>query len=250
MLSLCTVALLFLLNSGVSFAAAPSSVVSAKKTVATSAGKRTVNLVYINLNDKTLEVKPLLAKDKIGSTESLDSMAKRAGAYAAINGTFFNAYDKGSYKTAHGEIVINYEQKNEGWTGASICFDEENTPTIYSSRSLPRNGEYKHVTSAGPTLLKDGKIVVNPLAEGMKDPKITKLSGQRSFIGYTKDKKLVMGTVPNVTVGQLAEVCKALGLDGAMNMDGGASSGLYYNGKYLTKPGRALSNALIVVTKK
>lgn len=31
-----------------------------------------------------------------------------------------------------------------------------------------------------------------------------------------------------------------------MNLDGGASSGLYYNGKYLTAPGRKISNALIV----
>jgi hypothetical protein len=31
-----------------------------------------------------------------------------------------------------------------------------------------------------------------------------------------------------------------------MSLDGGASSGLYYNGQYLTHPGRNLSNALVV----
>lgn len=242
-------ALLFLWNGSASFvsAAAPASIVSSKKVMATSAGKRTVTLVYVNLNDKNLEVKPLLAKDKIGSTESLDSMAKRAGAYAAMNGTFFNAYTD---KKAHGEIVINYEEKNEGWSGASIGFTEDNTPVIMFSGSLPRDRTYKHIISAGPTLMKGGKVTVNPQAEKMNDPKITKLSGQRSFIGYTKDKKLVMGTVPNVTVAQLAQICKALGLEAAMNMDGGASSGLYYNGKYLTKPGRLLSNALVIVPRK
>jgi len=34
-----------------------------------------------------------------------------------------------------------------------------------------------------------------------------------------------------------------------MNIDGGASSGLYYKGKMLTTPGRDLSNALVVVHK-
>jgi exopolysaccharide biosynthesis protein len=32
----------------------------------------------------------------------------------------------------------------------------------------------------------------------------------------------------------------------AMNLDGGASSGLYYYGKYITQPGRDISNALLV----
>lgn len=32
-----------------------------------------------------------------------------------------------------------------------------------------------------------------------------------------------------------------------MNLDGGASSGLYYSGKYLTAPGRSLSNCLVVI---
>ncbi|MCC3377899.1 hypothetical protein LKX83_33190, partial [Cohnella sp. REN36] len=74
------------------------------------------------------------------STESLDSMAKRTGAYAAINGTFFNAYTD---KRAHGEIVINYEEKNEGWSGASIGFMEDGTPAIMFSGALPRDNTYK-----------------------------------------------------------------------------------------------------------
>lgn len=39
---------------------------------------------------------------------------------------------------------------------------------------------------------------------------------------------------------------KKAGAYQAMNLDGGASSGLYYNGKYLTTPGRKISNALVV----
>lgn len=98
--------------------------------------------------------------------------------------------------------------------------------------------------------MQDGKIVVNPLAEGMTDPKLTTLSGQRSFIGYTPDNHLLMGTVPNVTLPQLAEICQAMGMTAAMNLDGGASSGLYAHGKLLTRPGRELSNAIVVATRK
>ena len=35
-----------------------------------------------------------------------------------------------------------------------------------------------------------------------------------------------------------------------MNLDGGASSGLYYNGEYITRTGRQISNALIVSKMK
>lgn len=232
-------------------AAETASVVATGKTVSFSGGKREVKLVYVNLSDTKLDVLPVLAGNKLGSTESLESMAKRTGAYAAINGSFFNSFDKGSYKKAHGEIIINHQEVNEGWTGASIGFTETNTPVIGSSRSFKTvDASFKHMTSAGPTLLQGGKIVLNAKAEGMNDPKITTQSSQRSFIGYTKTNRLMLGTVPNVTTAQLAQICKELGLEAALNMDGGASSGLYANGKYLTKPGRLLSNALVIIPKK
>jgi hypothetical protein len=42
---------------------------------------------------------------------------------------------------------------------------------------------------------------------------------------------------------------KNLGLRDALNLDGGASTGLYYNGEYVTAPGRLLSNCLAVIIK-
>jgi len=47
----------------------------------------------------------------------------------------------------------------------------------------------------------------------------------------------------------LATIMQKLGAYNAMNIDGGASSGLYYKGKLLTIPGRDLSNALVVIRK-
>jgi exopolysaccharide biosynthesis protein len=225
------------------------SVMAGSKKVSTSAGSRTVQFVTINLNDPRLEVRPVLARDELGRTESLAGMAKRTGALAAINGTFFMAYNKGDYKPPWGLIVIDYEKKHDGVSGSSIGFNGNALPVIDHSSRFDANS-FQHVTSAGPTLVKDGKIVVNPVAEGMNDPKLTKASGQRSFIGYTANNQLVMGTVPNVTLAQLAGICQSMGLVAAMNLDGGASSGLYAHGKLLTAPGRELSNALVVVPRK
>lgn len=41
-----------------------------------------------------------------------------------------------------------------------------------------------------------------------------------------------------------------MGLTDAVNLDGGASSGLYFKDKYLTSPGRKLSNALVITKSK
>jgi hypothetical protein len=60
--------------------------------VYTSSGTFNVNYVTVDLADPQLEIKPVIANDQIGSVESLASMASRSGAYAAINGTFFNSY--------------------------------------------------------------------------------------------------------------------------------------------------------------
>ena len=111
---------------------------------------------------------------------------------------------------------------------------------------------WREVTSsigAGPTLIKNGVITADGLAEGFFEDKILTNRGQRSFIGVTKDNKLLMGVVPSVTVKELAEICKGLGLFQAMNLDGGASSGLIYKDQIVHTPGRLLSNAIVVAKK-
>ncbi|MFP3392717.1 phosphodiester glycosidase family protein [Brevibacillus sp. SIMBA_076] len=225
------------------------SISTMSQTFTTSSGKRTAQIVRINLNDSRLEVRPVLAFNEIGKTQSLQEMAKQNNALAAINGTFFMAYNKEDPKPPWGMIVIDFEKKNEKTSGSSIGFNGNLRPVIMTSRNMNENS-FEQITSAGPTLVQDGKVVVDPLGEGMQDPKLTTLSAQRSFIGYTADNQLVMGTVPNVTLNQLAVICQSMGLQAAMNLDGGASSGLYAKGKLLTRPGRNLSNTLIVVQRK
>lgn len=98
----------------------------------------------------------------------------------------------------------------------------------------------------GPTLLTDGSITYDPVSEGFRHPKILTLSGARSAVGITRDNQLLLVTCRNATVRQMASVMRELGAHHAMNLDGGASSGLWVRGKYLTRPGREISNALLV----
>jgi hypothetical protein len=89
-------------------------------------------------------------------------------------------------------------------------------------------------------------VDVDFVRDGFDDPKLTSQANRRSFVGVDAEGRLVMGTMDGVTVQQEAEAAVALGLREAMNLDGGASSALYADGTVLTKPGRDLSNVLVV----
>ena len=98
----------------------------------------------------------------------------------------------------------------------------------------------------GPRLVTNGAISVDPVAEGFTSYKILSSPGARSAIGILPNRQLVFVTTAGATVQQLASVMKQLGAVDAMNSDGGASSGLYVNGSYITTPGRDIAVALLV----
>lgn len=340
---------LFNFFTGLEKAQASNGVWSDYREVQISSGIKPVKLVHADLSDPGIEVRPVVANDTVGTTEELASMAGRAGAVAAINGTFFNAY---SDMLPHGTIEAGGQHLHLGGNGTTVGFTGDNrvvfrrlkpeiTGGINGSRDWPNNWyawgfnhpytdpsaieiytpafgstikppysaavvvEYgkvarigsgpvaipengyvigfgpavrgdaakfkvgdsvsyrlsftddtgapvewsgvRNALSAGPLLVSGGEIALDFGKDGMDDPKITSASGARSFIGVDGGGILVMGTVPAATVWELAQVAKGLGLVEAMNLDGGASSGLYFNGEYLTAPGRKLSNCLAIV---
>ena len=98
---------------------------------------------------------------------------------------------------------------------------------------------------AGPRLIRDGQVSLNPKAEGFADPKILTSSAARSGIAIMQDGSVLLATVHGATMGQWAAIMKAMGAKQAMNLDGGASSAMYASGKMLTPAGRLLSNTLI-----
>ncbi|HHX41978.1 MAG TPA: phosphodiester glycosidase family protein [Armatimonadetes bacterium] len=100
----------------------------------------------------------------------------------------------------------------------------------------------------GPRLVAEGRVAYDPKAEGFNDPKILSLAGARSAVGIRRDGTLLLVTC-SATVRQLADIMKALGAYDAMNLDGGASSGLWVQGKYLVRPGRNISNAILILKR-
>ena len=85
---------------------------------------------------------------------------------------------------------------------------------------------------------------MNYLIDWELDEKQTKTKSIRNAIGY-KDNKLYLVVAFNATVPDLANIMQAIGVEYALNLDGGYSSAMIYNGEYMVGPGRNIPNAIL-----
>ncbi|MNC26170.1 hypothetical protein D3C76_64590 [compost metagenome] len=240
--------------SGALIPATSPAVVSSRNTYKVGGRSFAVQMVTVPLLHPAVKLDVVLAGNTVGKTEALGSIAKRSGAAAAINGTFFDAYTDGAYKAPYGYIISGGKMlKNSPGDKRTVFAYDDNllAELIPGSEFMEHfnSGAVTGAIQAGPRLLVDGKVALNVAAEGFRDPKILTGGGSRSALGLTKDHKLILLTSGGATIPQLAQIMKQAGAYQAMNLDGGASSGLFYGGHYLTTPGRLISNALVVKTK-
>lgn len=242
--------------SGKSITAANSKpIVSARKSFKVGSRTFSAQTVTISLLHPNVVLDVALAGNQVGKVEDLRSIAKRNNAVVAMNGTFFDAYTSGSYKAPYGYIVGKGKLLKDSPADRRtvFTFDSNNLAQLVPGLSFKEHflqGKSTGAVQAGPRLLVNGKVALDVKKEGFKDPKILTGGGARSALGITKDHKLILLTTGGATIPQLAEMMKQAGAYQAMNLDGGASSGLYYNGSYLTAPGRQISNAIIVKLSK
>jgi exopolysaccharide biosynthesis protein len=221
----------------------------------------------------TVRIKVGLGRNQVGLTEPLASMAKRHRALVGINGSYFQAYNSGAHKPPVMTLITNGQPVFTGNIGTTLGFTARNEARMdratvvlgalngasYSYRDGISNGDHADAATAfwprvqeavgcGPRLVTDGRIALDMSGEKFTDRKVLVLSTARSAVGLTRDRRLLLVTTSG-TIPQLAGIMKALGAYQAMNLDGGASSGLWVRGHYLRSPGRNLSNCLLVLPR-
>ncbi|MCK9361296.1 phosphodiester glycosidase family protein [Patescibacteria group bacterium] len=97
-----------------------------------------------------------------------------------------------------------------------------------------------------PSLVENGTIIVESeerLAE--TNPTVKSIRGSLGF----NDRFVYLVIVRNANVTDLAYVMLALGATSALNLDGGGSAALWYEGAYTFGPGRSLPNAILFKQK-
>lgn len=222
----------------------------AKKTLNTGGKNLSVNVVSVNLLAPNTSLHVELAKNTLGSVGSLAAIAKAHNAQVAINGNYFDAYSSSSYRTVYNGLVMNGERVKVFDAKFSVFYvlKDGNVGILPGAKfmELLNEGNVQEAIQVGPRLVTNGALTIDPIAEGFSSHKILSSPGARSAIGILPNRQLVFVTTAGATVQQLASVMKQLGAVDAMNSDGGASSGLYANGKYITTPGRDIAVGLLV----
>ncbi len=200
-----------------------------------------VHVVKIKLGSD-VEVRPAVAS---GVCESFKDMMRRLKPYAAINGTFYDT----DYRPL-GDVVIGGKLVNRGHYRNAVAYKKTGEVHFLhvSKGRIPWHG-YRAGLAAGPRLVHDGKIALDPVADGFGRRSLT-LSSYRSGVGRTKDGYLLLVTTKQpMTLQEFAKVMYGLGSVEAMNLDGGGACGLYHKGKVVVSPYLQMTNVLLIYKK-
>lgn len=194
-------------------------------------------------------------------TNPLLTYISRRSAVAGMHGTYFCPADyagcsgqTGSYLypvyNSFSRVMIN-NARIKYTTEPMIAIDSNRVPHYYhQAKDFVNQATFEAsvglpllaAISNGPALVENG---VNVVAATKLDTKQATVKSFRGLLGW-KGTTYSLVIVHNATVTDAAAVATALGLENAINLDGGGSAAMYTNGRYVIGPGRNLPNALVI----
>lgn len=211
----------------------------------------TITLKEYRENDTTIYVADVVVSDiaylktafangKYGKniTAKTSSTAKNVNAILAINGDYYGVQESG-YVLRNGVIYRQTVAKNRQdlviYKDGSFEIINE---TDISATELLENGAY-NILSFGPGLVENGEISVNENTEVAK----AMADNPRTAIGVIDDLHYVFivsdgrtNESEGLSLYELANFMKNLGVKTGYNLDGGGSSSMYFNGNLINKP--------------
>ena len=206
-------------------------------------------------------IRPAIALDGL---EKLETLAQQEGAIAAINGGFFDPNNQltTSYVTRDGEVVLDPRDNiglmenlnvaiyidrilNRSEFRRYQCSTEDERQTNYvitpHDQLTPFHCELVDALGAGPALLPQFRAEDEAFVDEIngRDALGSNYPNARSAIGIAPDGTVVLAMAAQradvsdrsgLSLFELADVMASLGVDQALNLDGGSSSSLYYDG--------------------
>lgn len=171
-------------------------------------------------------------------TDKTSSIAKSVNAILAINGDYYGVQESG-YVLRNGVIYRSTASKNQ----QDLVINKDGTFSIINEldtdiNSLLEQGAY-NILSFGPALVQNGSVSVSENTEVAK----AMSSNPRTAVGVISNLHYVFvvsdgrtNQSEGLTLYQLAEFMKSLGVKTAYNLDGGGSSTMYFNGEIINNP--------------
>lgn len=171
-------------------------------------------------------------------TETTSEIASGEGAILAVNGDFYGSRESG-YVIRNGVLY----RDTAGTSQEDLVIYGDGSFEIVSEDAVSAedllSAGASQVLSFGPGLVEDGSISVTEADEVGK----AKASNPRTAVGVIDDLHYVFvvsdgrtDESEGLSLYQLAEFMKSLGVTDAYNLDGGGSSTMYFKGQVINNP--------------
>lgn len=203
-------------------------------------GETTVYVADIVLNEGE-NIKTALAQNTYGKNikASTSETADENSAVLAVNGDFYGARNSG-YVIRNGQLLRSEMSSSE--QEDLVIYEDGNMEIIkegdITAEELLEKGAV-NVFSFGPGLIENGEIIVDSSDEVGK----AMASNPRTAIGRISDNHYVLvvsdgrtSESEGLSLSELAQFMKGLGVTTAYNLDGGGSSTMYFNGNVINNP--------------
>lgn len=252
-----------------------SGIVYKSQVVATSRGTFAVSSLLFDRKNPAIRIMTDTASTSNCSNKcpvySLGTYVTRWNGLAGIHGTYFcpaeypscagqtNFYFFPVYNS-FSKVFINAD-RIKYTAEPMVVFDTANQPffflrtdafksaqdiyAYFAERAVVNadtTGKIRAALSNGPPLVYQGENVVGQNALDTKQATVKSYRGALAW----KGDNIFLIVVSGATVTDSAAVMAAMGMDYALNLDGGGSTALYNAGRYLIGPGRNLPNAIVI----
>ncbi|MEB3293094.1 MAG: phosphodiester glycosidase family protein [Synechococcales bacterium] len=181
--------------------------------------------------------------------EAFVGLVRHHRAALTLSGTFFSMDRQ---KRVMGNMVAAGQfLKYSPWEnyGTTLGLRAGNRPEMTTARvqGKPQWQHHWFSLTAGPRLLWQGKIQINPKREGFTDPAVMGVA-LRSAIGFPKSGQTLLHVtfLKPISLQQEAQIMRDLGCYEAMNLDGGTSVAIARGNRILKSAGRELTNVITV----
>ena len=243
------------------------------RQIPTGGGNRSTTWVELNL-DNTYMVLGLSARDVLGRPTG--TLSDFAAAMEHVSGTdtiifpanYFYAYGGPNANQIIGSIISNRQIVHQTYFDQAVGFRGNNNMFFFDfyradgaltrqlSTEYPYHPHYvplgfSPVTSflAYPRLIQHGvRFPIEPMPGATQQFLNNRV--QRAFMGQRWDGTFVVGNVSGANMREVQDVAAYLDLATAVNIDGGASAGIWRNGTYLTRPGRQLASVVFITNSR
>jgi hypothetical protein len=208
-----------------------------------------INVIEADLSDPEVRVGAMVARGGIGASERFSQMVNRARPAAAITGTFFGIRNR----LPTGDLVINGQPVFRGFIGTAVAITEGNVVSFVSTQYKDQSIDWSlfdTVIRGGPRLVEQGQVALQARGEGFRTLAVAE-KRTRTAVGLTRDNHLQFVAVRQaISLWDLAKVMKGIGAYHAVALDGGTSTAMYFAGRHIARPGRDLTNVLMIYHRR